>query len=189
MAFEAPLPLRPGVNVVTVVARKNPDTVARKTFFVRKDGPQGELLSTPKTDDDLSGAARRRPMSDLRLHINVDHVATVRNARGTNYPDPIEAARECLAAGADGITAHLREVTARPSSTTTCAGCVMPCAERSTSRCWLPTRWWPSPSRCGPTWSRSCRAPRGAHHRGRARRRGRRGPRRERSSCPSPRSR
>jgi len=48
-------------------------------------------------------------MSDLRLHINVDHVATVRNARGTNYPDPIEAARECLAAGADGITAHLRE--------------------------------------------------------------------------------
>ncbi len=56
MAFEAPLPLRPGVNVVTVVARKNPDTVARKTFFVRKDGPQGELLSTPKTDDDLSEA-------------------------------------------------------------------------------------------------------------------------------------
>jgi pyridoxine 5-phosphate synthase len=45
----------------------------------------------------------------LRLHINVDHVATVRNARGTTYPDPVEAARECLAAGADGITAHLRE--------------------------------------------------------------------------------
>jgi pyridoxine 5-phosphate synthase len=43
------------------------------------------------------------------LHINVDHVATVRNARGTTYPDPVEAARECLAAGADGITAHLRE--------------------------------------------------------------------------------
>ncbi len=45
----------------------------------------------------------------MRLHINVDHVATVRNARGTAYPDPIEAARECLFAGADGITAHLRE--------------------------------------------------------------------------------
>ncbi len=47
--------------------------------------------------------------TSLRLHINIDHVATVRNARGTAYPDPVEAARECLAAGADGITAHLRE--------------------------------------------------------------------------------
>jgi pyridoxine 5-phosphate synthase len=45
----------------------------------------------------------------IRLHINVDHVATLRNARGTTYPDPVEAARACLEAGADGITAHLRE--------------------------------------------------------------------------------
>ena len=45
----------------------------------------------------------------IRLHINVDHVATVRNARGTSYPDPLDAARACLDAGADGITAHLRE--------------------------------------------------------------------------------
>jgi pyridoxine 5-phosphate synthase len=45
----------------------------------------------------------------LRLHINVDHVATLRNARGTPYPDPVEAARMCLEAGAHGITAHLRE--------------------------------------------------------------------------------
>jgi pyridoxine 5-phosphate synthase len=45
----------------------------------------------------------------VRLHINIDHVATVRNARGTAYPDPVRAAEECLAAGADGITAHLRE--------------------------------------------------------------------------------
>ena len=45
----------------------------------------------------------------MRLHINVDHVATVRNARGTPYPDPVEAARVCLEAGAHGITAHLRE--------------------------------------------------------------------------------
>jgi pyridoxine 5-phosphate synthase len=43
------------------------------------------------------------------LHVNVDHVATLRNARGTHYPDPVLAAEECLAAGADGITAHLRE--------------------------------------------------------------------------------
>jgi pyridoxine 5-phosphate synthase len=45
----------------------------------------------------------------LRLHVNVDHVATLRNARGTAYPDPVRAADACLAAGADGITAHLRE--------------------------------------------------------------------------------
>lgn len=45
----------------------------------------------------------------MRLHVNVDHVATLRNARGTTYPDPVEAARVCLDAGAHGITAHLRE--------------------------------------------------------------------------------
>ena len=45
----------------------------------------------------------------VRLHVNVDHVATVRNARGTRYPDPVLAAQLCEAAGADGITAHLRE--------------------------------------------------------------------------------
>jgi pyridoxine 5-phosphate synthase len=47
--------------------------------------------------------------SQVRLHVNVDHVATLRNARGTSYPDPVKAAEECLAAGADGVTAHLRE--------------------------------------------------------------------------------
>jgi pyridoxine 5-phosphate synthase len=47
--------------------------------------------------------------SPVRLHVNVDHIATLRNARGTSYPDPVRAAEECLAAGADGITAHLRE--------------------------------------------------------------------------------
>jgi len=45
----------------------------------------------------------------VRLHINVDHVATLRNARGTPYPDPVRAAEDCLGAGAHGITAHLRE--------------------------------------------------------------------------------
>jgi pyridoxine 5-phosphate synthase len=45
----------------------------------------------------------------VRLHVNVDHVATLRNARGTPYPDPVRAAEICLEAGADGITAHLRE--------------------------------------------------------------------------------
>jgi carboxyl-terminal processing protease len=57
LAFEASLPLRPGVNVVTVVARENPDTIGRKTFIVRRDGPAGELLATPKTDEDVSEAS------------------------------------------------------------------------------------------------------------------------------------
>jgi pyridoxine 5-phosphate synthase len=45
----------------------------------------------------------------VRLHVNVDHVATLRNVRGTSYPDPVRAAADCVQAGADGITAHLRE--------------------------------------------------------------------------------
>ena len=48
-------------------------------------------------------------MSSTRLYINVDHVATVREARRTTEPDPIQAALLCQEAGADGITAHLRE--------------------------------------------------------------------------------
>jgi pyridoxine 5-phosphate synthase len=47
--------------------------------------------------------------SPVRLGVNIDHVATVRNARGGTHPDPVRAAREALAAGADGVTAHLRE--------------------------------------------------------------------------------
>jgi pyridoxine 5-phosphate synthase len=49
------------------------------------------------------------PASYLRLGVNVDHVATVRNARGGRHPDPLRAAQIAIAAGADGITAHLRE--------------------------------------------------------------------------------
>ncbi|WP_374570753.1 pyridoxine 5'-phosphate synthase [Phenylobacterium sp.] len=48
-------------------------------------------------------------MSRLRLGVNIDHVATIRNARGESYPDPVRAAEMAIAAGADGITAHLRE--------------------------------------------------------------------------------
>jgi pyridoxine 5-phosphate synthase len=48
-------------------------------------------------------------ISHLRLGVNVDHVATVRNARGGGHPDPVRAAKIAIAAGADGITAHLRE--------------------------------------------------------------------------------
>src|SRR5438552_10911571 len=45
----------------------------------------------------------------LRLGVNIDHVATLRNARGGHHPDPVRAARAAIEAGADGITAHLRE--------------------------------------------------------------------------------
>jgi pyridoxine 5-phosphate synthase len=45
----------------------------------------------------------------LRLGVNIDHVATIRNARGGDHPDPVRAARVAAEAGADGITAHLRE--------------------------------------------------------------------------------
>jgi pyridoxine 5-phosphate synthase len=45
----------------------------------------------------------------LRLGVNIDHVATIRNARGGRHPDPVRAARLAATAGADGITAHLRE--------------------------------------------------------------------------------
>src|SRR6201996_6761573 len=49
------------------------------------------------------------PASPLRLGVNVDHVATLRNARGGRHPDPVRAALLAIEAGADGITAHLRE--------------------------------------------------------------------------------
>jgi pyridoxine 5-phosphate synthase len=45
----------------------------------------------------------------LRLGVNIDHVATIRNARGGSFPDPVRAAQLAASAGADGITAHLRE--------------------------------------------------------------------------------
>ena len=49
------------------------------------------------------------PLPRVRLGVNIDHVATVRNARGSAYPDPLRAAKLAEEAGADGITAHLRE--------------------------------------------------------------------------------
>ena len=53
-------------------------------------------------------SSRLRPNS-LRLGVNIDHVATIRNARGGDHPDPVRAAIMAAQAGADGITAHLRE--------------------------------------------------------------------------------
>jgi pyridoxine 5-phosphate synthase len=52
---------------------------------------------------------RARAVGRLRLGVNVDHVATIRQARGTLYPDPVLAGLLSAAAGADSITIHLRE--------------------------------------------------------------------------------
>ncbi|TMJ35895.1 MAG: pyridoxine 5'-phosphate synthase [Alphaproteobacteria bacterium] len=57
----------------------------------------------------------------LRLGVNVDHIATIRNARGGRHPDPVQAAQIAIGAGADGITAHLREDDTRPH-----AACLVP---------------------------------------------------------------
>lgn len=57
----------------------------------------------------LETVVTSRDLRTLRLGVNIDHVATVRNARGGHHPDPVRAAQAAIAAGADGITAHLRE--------------------------------------------------------------------------------
>ena len=54
-------------------------------------------------------SSRPLPPAHLRLGVNIDHVATIRNARGGRHPDPLRAAHLAVEAGADGITAHLRE--------------------------------------------------------------------------------
>lgn len=57
----------------------------------------------------MSGPGSMRSTDYLRLGVNIDHVATIRNARGGDHPDPVRAAKCAAAAGADGVTAHLRE--------------------------------------------------------------------------------
>ena len=51
----------------------------------------------------------RKMVKEILLGVNIDHIATVRQARGTQYPDPVQAAMEAEEAGADGITLHMRE--------------------------------------------------------------------------------
>ena len=57
----------------------------------------------------ISEVGKATPIPKIRLGINIDHVATLRNARGDALPDPIRAAQLAAEAGADNITAHLRE--------------------------------------------------------------------------------
>src|SRR5262245_37252392 len=57
----------------------------------------------------MVGKRAPRQQAHLRLGVNIDHVATIRNGRGGRHPDPLRAAHLAVGAGADGITAHLRE--------------------------------------------------------------------------------
>jgi len=59
--------------------------------------------------DSVAFASAAVSSGPMRLHVNIDHIATLRQARGTSYPDPVWAATLCELAGADGITCHLRE--------------------------------------------------------------------------------
>ncbi|MFO0755734.1 MAG: MXAN_5808 family serine peptidase [Byssovorax sp.] len=56
MSFDFDAPLRPGVNLITVISRETPDTTTRRTLVVRKDAADGSILKTPKTDDPVSDA-------------------------------------------------------------------------------------------------------------------------------------
>ncbi len=64
-------------------------------------------MNAPKPADVI--ATERAGRGRLRLGVNIDHVATIRNARGGDHPDPVRAAQIVAAVGGDGITAHLRE--------------------------------------------------------------------------------
>ena len=110
-----------------------------------------------------------RPLGRLRLGVNIDHVATVRNARGGPCPDPLRAARLAEAAGADGITAHLREDRRHITDADIDGARREPDAAAQPrdgrDRRDAGDRAPPPPARRLPR----ARAPRGAHHRGRAR--------------------
>ncbi len=65
----------------------------------------------------------------MRLYVNLDHVATVREARRTDEPDPVRAAVLAELGGADGITVHLREDRRHIGESATCDSCSRRCAQ------------------------------------------------------------
>ena len=105
--------------VQKVIAAIERDLGADGRVVVRYSGHRGEGTGDDRRDgrgghpraggrDRERAAARARALM-IRLYVNVDHVATLRQQRGTRYPDPVAAATLCELAGADGITVHLRE--------------------------------------------------------------------------------
>jgi pyridoxine 5-phosphate synthase len=101
----------------------------------------------------------------MRLGVNIDHVATIRNARGGPHPDPVRAAHSAILAGADGITAHLRE-DRRHIRDDDIARLKNQLFSPLNFEMAPPPRWSRSRSasaRTPPAWSREAR---GAHHEG-----------------------
>src|SRR6516225_9666033 len=75
------------------ISTRSSRNFAQSLWWLRRNGSTDRQMAAPR----------------VRLGVNVDHVATLRNARGGRHPDPVRAALAAIAAGADGITAHLRE--------------------------------------------------------------------------------
>src|SRR6516225_7148746 len=75
------------------ISTRSSRNFAQSLWWLRRNGSTDRQMAAPR----------------VRLGVNVDHVATLRNARGGRHPDPVRAAKLAISAGADGITAHLRE--------------------------------------------------------------------------------
>src|SRR6516225_4781228 len=75
------------------ISTRSSRNFAQSLWWLRRNGSTDRQMAAPR----------------VRLGVNVDHVATLRNARGGRHPDPLRAAEVAVSAGADGITAHLRE--------------------------------------------------------------------------------
>ena len=179
MAFDADLPLRPGVNVVTVVARENPDTTTRRTFIVRRDGPNGELLADAedrrRAQRDGLGRRRlsltrssrppprqRRPRRDAAQRAR--HAVSRPRARRRGVPRG--GRRRHHGAPARGPAPHRRR-----RRRARCARSARGADARSTWRWRRPTRWSRiATAREARRVHAGARAARRAHDRGRARR-------------------
>jgi pyridoxine 5-phosphate synthase len=101
------------------------------------------------------------------LGVNIDHVATLRNARGGVHPDPFTVSEAAVAAGADGITIHLREDRRHIRDADAERICAW-AARRSIWKWRPPTRWRPSPAAAAARRLHRAGAPRRDHHRRRA---------------------
>ena len=116
-----------------------------------------ELAAIPVTQAGEPQGLRRERLGRLRLGVNIDHVATIRNARGGDHPDPVRAAEIVAAVGGDGITAHLREDRRHIRDERFARASRQRPACRSTSRWRRPRRCWRS--RCAHKPHAACIVP------------------------------